>query len=431
MNAVHSRWIAGCGCLLLVLLSLGCASARQPVEDIPDGVIARVGDETVTGQELEAFLAEVQTRYEAKHLPYPEPGTPEQSNLLAEAIDALVGRLQTERSAAELGVTVTNEEVEAQLTDLARSNGDIDEKLAKEGLSADRVRADIRAKILRVKIFEAVIAGARPTESDMRAYYDSHIEDYTRWPPREVDYLFVRDRQLADELAARLQAGEDVEALAKEHPDAGTTQGRITIEDTGPGLLPFQRAAYTLPVGEIAITHSGVGWSIVRPASPLELGQVIPYGDVADDLRLELKQAARKQAMDAWTKSSSTTAESLTTYEAGWSPDELRQEASFPLPPEPQRQECDLPDGEYTYERLVELGCGRIFPIPGLDGPPCPVALVDDYLVGGFDSDEIKSGYADYVTDDDGPGCVSDPRGQTIGIYHRPAPPLPASSSSD
>ena len=43
--------------------------------------------------------------------------------------------------------------------------------------------------------------------------------------------------------------------------------------------------------------------------------------------------------------------------------------------------------------------------------------------MGGFTSDEVDSGYAEYLTSDES-SCVPDPRGQTIGFYHREAPPL-------
>jgi hypothetical protein len=112
------------------------------------------------------------------------------------------------------------------------------------------------------------------------------------------------------------------------------------------------------------------------------------------------------------------------SYRPGWDPHELRREAPFPVPPQPQRrwEQCGLPEGEYTYEQLVDLGCAGDFPVPGIDGPPCPEPLVEDPYVGGFDPAELESGYADYLTSDES-SCVDDPRGQTIGFARRPASP--------
>jgi hypothetical protein len=415
--------------LAVVLMLSGCGKTQEASPQIPTGVIARVGDEIVTGSELEAFLTEVRASYEANHRPFPAAGSPEYSNLLAEAVSALVARLRTERSAAELGVSVSEEEIDDRIADLAKHAG-LDAELAKAGLSRDRLRADLREKLLKNRIFVTVVAAARPSPADVRAYYDSHLEDYTRWPPRQVDYLFVGDENLALDLAKRLADGGDVAALAAQYGDPGVRQGAITIEDGGPGLLPFQRAAFTLPAGETSVTHSGVGWSVVRPVSPLEPGRVISFEEVADALRIELTEKARKGAMDSWRETSEAAQDAVTRYEPGWDPAGLRREVMFPRPSEPQRSEqaCDLPDGEYTYERLAELGCANVFPIPGVDGPLCPMPLVEDHFVGGFDSDEVDSGYAEYLTSG-GRSCVPDPRGQTVGLYHLPKPAGPGLSS--
>lgn len=404
-----------------------CGTAAPAGDDFPDGVIAQVGERTLTGAELEGFMAEVRASYAAHHRPFPDPGSPEYANLTARAIEVLVAKLQDGLTAAELGVTVTDAEAEAALERHRRAEGDeeFERTLGEAGVSLERVRADLRAKLLANAIFAAVVEDVRPTDDDLRAYYDAHCDDYTRWPPRLVDRLFVRDEALAHELVDRIRAGEDFLALAEEYGDLEVRSRRITIEDDGPGLLPFQHDAFTLPAGEVSLTQSGVGWTIVRPVSPLEPGRLIPFEDVDDTLRLELTEKERKRLMDAWTKENEAKLAAVTSYRAGWDPAELRRDAPFPAPPEPQRRwtECGLSEGEYTYEQLVELGCAGDFLIPGVDGPACPEPLVEDPYVGGFDEAEVESGYADYLTSDES-SCVPDPRGQTIGFFRRPGKPF-------
>jgi hypothetical protein len=410
---------------LFVVLT-GCGSDRGSAPEIPDGVIAKVGERELTGTDLKSFLGEVAASYDARRRPFPESGSPEYWNLIAEAEETLVEGLQLDDSASSLGVERPDADVEALLSDIARQN-DVDSELAKAGVSLERLRADLRGKLLRNRIFATVVASVRPTDDEVRAYYDSHLDDYTRWPPRRVDYLFVRDEALAGDLAERLRNGEDVVPLVERYGDKGVDQGHVTFTDDGAADLPFQRAAFALPAGEVAVVQSGVGWSVVRPVSALEPGRVIPFAEVEDSLRIELTQRARKTAVDAWTAENDARLASITSYEAGWDPGELRRNVAFPAPPEPQKSwsECGLPEGEYTYEDLVRQGCAGDFPVPGVDGPPCPVPLVDDPFTGGFRSAELNSGYADYLTDDES-SCVPDPRGETRGFFRRLGTPRPA-----
>jgi hypothetical protein len=67
-------WIA---VTLAVVVLSGCGASAPAGEDFPDGVIAQVGERTLTGAELGGFMAEVRVSYEAHHRPFPEPGSAE------------------------------------------------------------------------------------------------------------------------------------------------------------------------------------------------------------------------------------------------------------------------------------------------------------------------------------------------------------------
>jgi foldase protein PrsA len=356
-----------------------CGASAPGDDDVRNGVIAQVGERTLTRAELERFLAEVRASYEANDRSFPEPGSAEDANLTALAVGDLVGRMQDELTAEELGVAVTDDEVEATLDRYRRAAGadEFDRTLAEAGVTLERVRADVRARLLENAVFVAVVSDVKPTDDDLGAYYDAHRNDYTRWSPRLVDHLFVRDKALAHELYDRIRAGEDFLALARNYGDPEVQPGRITIQAGGPGLLPFQHAALTLPAGEVSLTRSGVGWTIVRPVSPLEPGRLIPFEDVADSLRFELTERKQKQVMDAWMKENEAKLAAATSYRAGWDPTVLRRDARLPAPTQP---------------------------------PACPEPLIEDPYVSGFDEAEIDSGYAEYLMSDAGT-CVPGPRG--------------------
>ena len=281
-----------------------CGASAPGDDDVPNGVIARVGERTLTGAEYEQFLAEVRASYEAHDRSFPEPGSAKYRNLTAQALQLLVRRMQDELNADELGVVVSDDEVEAALEHYRRAQGaeEFDHTLSEAGVTLERVRADMRAKLLENAIFAAVVSDVKLTDDELRAYYDAHRADYTRWPPRLADSFFVRDKALARKLYERIRAGADFPALAREYGSREVPSGRRMVPDNGSARLPFEHDAFTLRRGEVSLTYSGVGWTILRPVSALKPGRLTPFADVADALRKELTEKGRKEAMDAWTK---------------------------------------------------------------------------------------------------------------------------------
>ncbi len=403
----------------VAMLVPGCGAESRTALDFPDGIVAEVDGRPLTGAELGAFMTEVRASYDAAGRRFPEEGSPEYRNLTARAIEVLVERLQDDAAAAELGVAVTDAQVDAVLEQRRRAAGEaeFDRSLEEAAVSLDRLRIEIRAGLLRNEIFKAVVGGAEPTDEELRAYYDAHVDDYTRWPPREIDYLFVRDEGLARDLVARIEAGEDFSALVDQFAASGTRSGRQTFTEA---FEDFQLLAFKLEEGDVGMVESGVGWSIVRPVSPRVEGRVLPFTEVADSLRFELTERNRATGMKGWEREADARLASLTTYAPGWDPKQLRSEVAFPVPPKQRSfEKCDLPDGEYTYEELLEKGCAGDFPLPGVDGPLCPERLIETPFTGGLFEEELESGYSDYLMDTAGT-CVMDPRGQSLGLFRMP-----------
>ena len=240
--------------------------------------------------------------------------------------------MQDELTADELGVVVSDDEVEATLDHYRQAGGadKFDRTLSEAGVTLKRVRADMRARLLENAIFATVVSDVKLTDDDLRAYYDAHRDDYTRWPPRLADSFFVRDKALARKLYERIRAADDFLTLARKYGDGEVPSGRRMIEDIGSARLPFEHDAFTLARGEVSLTSSGVGWTILRPVSALKPGRLIPFADVADTLRKELTEKERKQVMDAWTKENETKLAANHVLPRGLEPDRPSARGSAP-----------------------------------------------------------------------------------------------------
>jgi hypothetical protein len=307
-----------------VVLASGCGDDEpRSALQIPDEPVAEVGGQVVSGEDLRAYMAEVEASYAARGRPFPEEGSAEHRNVLAEAVETLVGDLRNEALAAELGAVVTDAQIDETIARTWRLNPDADGQLEEWAVSADRYRATVRASLVRHEIFKTVTAGSVPSEQELRALYEESAHN-------------------------------------------------------------------------------------------------VPFEEAKEGMRLELMWERQAAAMEAWKADAEARLVSLTHYTRGWDPQELRSYVPFPVPPKQKSyRACGLPDGEYAYEELLEKGCAAEFLIPGRDGPPCAVPLVDVPLAGGFSPEEVESGYSNYLADTAG-SCVPDPRGQRIGFYYDP-----------
>jgi len=95
-----------------------------------------------------------------------------------------------------------------------------------------------------------------PTEADLRAYYDSHINDYVVERPVTVQHIVFQDSSLAEHVRDQLMSGVDfMEMVDLYYPgDPEIRRAAADLGDIGPNDMPeeFYSAALRTPVGEIS-----------------------------------------------------------------------------------------------------------------------------------------------------------------------------------
>ena len=187
-----------------------------------------------------------------------------------------------QKKAEELGVFPSDKEIEAGVSQVRQSYGNtFDKVLARVGLSIDTIRAfvtlDLTERALKAKVTEPAV----PTEDELRAFYDSHIDDYTQ---TRASHIRVDDRELAEKIVQRLRAAPSNEVqplfatLAKKYStdeataDRGGDLGFLTL-----GQVPeaFAEAALALEPGEVSdVVQTSFGFDVIlvteRDVQPFE-----------------------------------------------------------------------------------------------------------------------------------------------------------------
>lgn len=158
------------------------------------------------------------------------------SGAFAETAMALARDAAASKAAADLDVTVGDQELQAAYDDFRRECGlhkaqDTQSWLKRSGLTVEDIECYLEAGLLREKIADELVSG-----EDVAGYYAQN--------PREFEFarvseIVVKDKNAAEELSLSLrEEGEDFPALARRHStDAATRcgggyRGLVTRDET-------------------------------------------------------------------------------------------------------------------------------------------------------------------------------------------------------
>ena len=145
-----------------VVVAAGCGSDRQGVGA---NDVAVVGDQTISKEQFDRLLDQARASYKANKQDFPEPGTEGYTALRKQAMQFLVQRAQFDQKAEELDVTITEADIDKQLATIkaqyfgkdgncnAASEKKYRAQIAKQGLTEEQVREDVRASVVQNKLY--------------------------------------------------------------------------------------------------------------------------------------------------------------------------------------------------------------------------------------------------------------------------------------
>src|SRR5262249_3711189 len=205
-------------------------------------------------------------------------------------------------------VSVNDSQVETQLKAIKKqyfggSDKRYQAELKRQCVTDAEVRADVRANTLSDAIYKKVTAGAKVSDADVKAYYDSHQSVYTQPETRVVRHILVKDKALADKLYTQLKGGADFAALAKKYsqdPGSKAQGGELTIS-RGQTVPEFDKVAFDLKTGEIAKpVKTQFGWHIIQAEKDATKSKKTPYPQVKEAIRQQLLQQKRSDSLQKW-----------------------------------------------------------------------------------------------------------------------------------
>ena len=297
--------------------------------------VAVVGDEPISKEQFDELLDRARDNYAKNKQQFPAAGTAQYVALRRQAMQFLVQRAQFEQKAKDLGLEITESDVDKQMLTIKSQyfgkNGKCDAacekkyaaEIKKQGVSDEQVREDVRASVVQNKIYETVTKGVTVTDKDIEDYYKKNKQNYVQPESRDVRHILVKKKALAESLYQRAASGENFAALAKkfsEDPSSKAQGGKLPISK-GRQVPEFDKAAFALDVGEISRpVKTTYGWHVITALTAIKKAKTTPLSEVKPAIRQQLLQQEKTDAMKAWVEETQKNFEEKTTYQVGYEP---------------------------------------------------------------------------------------------------------------
>ncbi|MDF2695677.1 MAG: hypothetical protein K0S65_4060 [Labilithrix sp.] len=247
-----------------------------------------------------------------------------ESEMFRELLTRLIDERLEEQAADKGHLTVTPEEVDNGIRQVA-AQAHLDPKqlvseAKRQGLTEQDYRDEIRRQVLEGKLIQLRVRGrVRVTEADARNAYNSFVKDMGQQSPVDMRILVLSippgaSQQtalarvtLAEELSRRGKAGEDFCQLVLAYSDDATTKS--TCGSRGPmplqSLLPeLQDVARTQKPGETSapiVFKDPSGQQAALVVQTVEAqGKVPPYDQVKDQMMERAYVEATERQRKLW-----------------------------------------------------------------------------------------------------------------------------------
>lgn len=184
------------------------------LEDVPD-VVAEVNGGELTKDE---FVTLYEARLQQAAMQAQSSGQqPDQDALKKQTVDNLVDTELLAQEAEARGIAVTDQDVDDELTDLAKQNQMVSDEellaaLEKQGTSEDEARAQVESQAVIERLVADEAGQVKPTERELRTVYEQakqQMGQQQKIPP----YAQVRS-QLEEKVRAE-QMGKVAQALVE------------------------------------------------------------------------------------------------------------------------------------------------------------------------------------------------------------------------
>src|SRR3954454_23098044 len=155
---------------VVALVAAGCGGGSSA--SVPSDAVASVNGQEITKAQFTVLLEGAKRTYKARKTPFPKAGTTQYKSLQDQAMQYLVQEAEYEQKAKDLGVTISDADVQARLAKIKKqyfggSQTKYQAQLKAQGLTEQQIRQDLHAQILSEKLYNKVTSGVNVSKADI------------------------------------------------------------------------------------------------------------------------------------------------------------------------------------------------------------------------------------------------------------------------
>jgi len=280
-----------------------------------DGIVAIINDEVITQSQLDDLKMPLGDKGFITYRDTDDPKVRER--LLERLIDK---KLQLQR-ARELGIAVSEADVDGAIADVRQRNRMSEEELAaslgEQGLTMADYRQQIREQMTIARlVHREVRSRIVVNDEEAMAYYKGHPDLFTAPERRTICRIFIRydaawEETRKDKAKDRITAAIDqikhgvpFEEVAKAFSEAPTAgQGGLLGSFKQGEMQPeLDRYAFGLKEREVSeLIRTADGYSLLY-VKKIDTGDTRPFVDVEDDIILQIQSNRMSEQYDQWMK---------------------------------------------------------------------------------------------------------------------------------
>ena len=240
--------------LAAVAVSAACGggSSSSSSASLESSDVAVVGDTHITKQQLDQLVAFQVHSAEVAKQKIPAAGT---TDFKTQVVDPILQRMitnaQVENIAKELGVTVSDSEVNAGLQKAIQAQFGTDTAkyqayLKKYAITEDYLKQQlIRPQLLQTKIIAKLKSQYKVTDAQAQAFYNAHKSQYVTADTRKVHYILTKNQADANAARKALIQGSSFPAEVKKYSlDAASNPSGALTATQGQVETNFANAVF-------------------------------------------------------------------------------------------------------------------------------------------------------------------------------------------